>query len=54
MDIPNEVQRVINTLSTLNIISTYENMDKLLGCMQVLARIRDAANGEDNGNADTE
>ena len=43
MDISNEAQRVINTLSTLEITSTYENMDKLLGCLQVMARIRDAA-----------
>ena len=35
------IQSVINTLEGLDIRSTYENMDRLLGCLQVLAKIRD-------------
>ena len=54
MDVVNEIQRVINTLGTLNIPSTYENMDRLLGCMQVLARVRDTLKEDKDGNTDTE
>jgi hypothetical protein len=36
-----EIQKVINTLEALDISPTYANMNRLLGCMQVLARIRD-------------
>ena len=38
------VQAVINTLGSLDIKSTYENMDKLLGCLQMLAKVRDRLN----------
>lgn len=36
-----EIQKVINTLEGLDIKPTYENMNRLLGCMQVLANVRD-------------
>lgn len=50
-----KIQAVINTLEGLDIKSTYENMNKILGCMQVLAGIRDELNKEgQNGNADAE
>lgn len=50
-----KIQAVINTLEGLDIKSTYDNMNKILGCMQVLAGIRDELNKEAlNGNADSE
>ena len=50
------VQAVINTLSNLDIKSTYDNMDKLLGCLQMLAKVRDMLNAPEvtNGNDQTE
>lgn len=62
MDVANELQRVIDTLSSLNIVSTYNNMNKLLGCLQVLANIRDVVKERKadtlqevkDGNADAE
>ena len=52
----NEIQAVINTLTELDIKSTYHNMDKLLGCMQLLAQVRDKIKGVkvDAGKADAE
>ena len=35
-----DIQRVINTLEELNIKSTFDNMNKLLGSLQVLADVR--------------
>lgn len=49
-----KIQAIINTLEELEIKATHSNMDKLLGCMQVLAEIRDELMEVDNGNADTE
>ena len=50
------VQAVINTLQGLDIKATYENMDKLLGCLQMLAKVRDRLNLPEvkDGAADTE
>lgn len=46
-----KIQSVLVTLEQLNIKATYENMDKLLGCMQTLISVRDWLRGEaDNGN----
>lgn len=42
----NKIQAVINTLESLNIPATYDNMNKLLGCLQALAEVRDAINKE--------
>lgn len=42
-----KVQAVINTLESLNIPATYDNMNKLLGCLQVLAEVRDAISKEE-------
>lgn len=41
MDTASMIQAVISTLEGLDIKSTYENMDRLLGCMQTLKKIRD-------------
>jgi len=52
-----ELQKVINTLELLDIRPTYDNMSKLLGCMQVLAEVRDDIKKQEvvvDGNADTE
>ena len=35
-----QLQAVINTLQELDIKTTYSNLDKLLGCIQVLDRIK--------------
>lgn len=52
----NEIQAVINTLGELDIKSTYSNMDKILGCMQLLTRVRDRIREvkPDAGKADAE
>lgn len=54
MNYAGEIQNVINTLQTLEIKSNYDTMDRLLGCMQLLAKIRDGLQEVDNGNADAE
>ena len=41
----NRIQMVINTLQDLDIKSTFDNMNRLMGAMQELARIRDELNG---------
>ena len=46
------VQAVINTLQGLDIKATYENMDKLLGCLQMLGKVRDRLNAEVNDGND--
>ena len=51
----NLIQMVINTLESLDIKATYNNMDRLLGCMQSLAKVRDALNAEvEDGNDQAE
>ena len=40
-NLDNDIRNVISTLEGLEIKSTYENMNRLLGCMQVLERVRD-------------
>lgn len=53
----NKIQAVINTLEGLDIKSTFENMNKLLGCIQALAEVRDELTRQEvkvNGNADAE
>ena len=40
------IQAVINTLQGLDIKATYDNMDKLLGCLQMLGKVRDQLNAE--------
>lgn len=35
------IQKVINTLQDLDIKSTYDNMNRLLGCQETLANVRD-------------
>lgn len=56
METADMVQAVINTLSNLDIKSSYENMDKLLGCLQMLAKVRDRLNAPEvkDGNDQTE
>lgn len=36
-----DIQKVIDTLQTLNIPATFNNLNHLLGCLQLLAEIRD-------------
>ena len=40
----NKIQAVINTLEGLDIKSTFENTNKLLGCFQVLTDVRNTLN----------
>ena len=40
----NRIQMVINTLQDLDIKSTFDNMNRLMGALQELARIRDELN----------
>ena len=37
-----KLQRVINTIQDIDIKSTFDNMNKLLGCLQTLAEVRDS------------
>ena len=53
--IAEKIQAVINTLEDLDIKSTFNNMNKLLGCQGTLAEVRDElmkAQEEKHGNAD--
>lgn len=43
-EMANKVQAVMNTLESLDIKSTYENVNKLLGCFQVLSEVRNDLN----------
>ena len=54
MDYSIQIQNVITTLEGLEIKATYNNMDRLLGCMQVLAKIRDELREVKTENADSE
>lgn len=56
MNLKQDIQNVIATLETLDIKPTYDNMSKLLGCMQVLANVRDRLNEQEekDGTADSE
>jgi len=51
-----KIQVVISTLEGLNIKSTYENMNRLLGSMQALEAIKDelAAMGKEKRDQDAE
>jgi len=53
------IQIVINTLATLDMPSTYDNANKLLGMYQLLAKVRDALDRpeeaeDDGGKAEAE
>ena len=56
-DLANRIQAVINTLDSVTVCG-FDNLDRMLGCMKVLAEIRDTIKQmpeEDNdGDADTE
>ena len=57
MDHATSIQNVISTLQGLEIKSTYGNMDRLLGCIQLLSKIRDELRKQPevkDENADTE
>ena len=41
MELANRVQMVMNTLEQLDIKANYDTMNKLLGCLQALAKVRD-------------
>lgn len=49
MDLAQEIQKVINTLESLRITSDYDTMYKLVGSMQVLAKVRDSLKEEPHG-----
>ena len=52
-----KIQAVINTLESMEIRSTYDNMNRLLGVYQTLAQVRDelaAEEEKDGGEADAE
>ena len=52
----NKIQAVINTLQSLNIPATMENMGKLMGCIQILDEVKNDLNRkeEQNGNSKAE
>ena len=43
-ELAQKIQMVINTIEDLDIKSTFDNMNKLLGSLQTLASVRDALN----------
>jgi len=45
-ELSEKIQLVINTLEGLDIKSTFDNMNRLLGSLQALAEIRDALGAE--------
>ena len=49
-----KIRAVISTLEVLDIRSTYDNMNRLLGCMQTLTDVCDQLKEVPDGNADTE
>lgn len=59
MDNATKIQAVLNTLELLNVPSTFDNVNKLLGIYQTLVQVRDSlASGkevkEDAGEVDAE
>ena len=40
-EMADKIQLVMNTIEQMNITATYDNMNRLLGCLQTLAGIRD-------------
>lgn len=50
------IQAVMDTLQQLDMKPSFDNMNKLLGCLQVLADVRDNLQKGDNknGTADTQ
>lgn len=54
------IQAVINTIETLDIKATFDNTNKVLGCLQKLADVRETLRGipagevKTDGNADDE
>lgn len=53
----NKIKLVISTLEGLDIKATKGNMDRLLGCMQVLEQVADSLvtkEGSEDGNSDAE
>ena len=46
MDYTQEINNIIATLEKLNIPATYDNLNRLMGCMQHLAALRDALEAE--------
>lgn len=48
-----DINNIIGTLESLNIPATFDNMNKLLGCLQLLAKIRDNLSRGENENAET-
>jgi len=58
-ELANKIQAVINTMNSVT-VNGFDNMDKMVGCMKVLADVRDAINRipehkeAQDGNADAE
>ena len=59
-DLAEKIQVVMNTIQDLDIKSTFDNMNHLMGVLQTLASIRDELKDipvlevSEDGNADTE
>ena len=47
----NTIQIVINTLQDLDIKSTFDNMNRIMGALQTLAKLRDELNKPEEGPA---
>ncbi len=42
-ELSNKIQAVINTLNNVT-VNGFDNMDRMIGCMKVLAEVRDVIN----------
>ena len=51
-ELRNNLQAIKNTLETLTIPATYDNLEKLLACQQLLSSLIEKET--DNGNTDAE
>ena len=51
-ELAEKIQRVINTIETVEIKATFDNMNKLLGSLQMLAEVRDALSSVKEVNVD--
>lgn len=51
-EMADKIQMVMNTIEQMNITATYDNMNRLLGCLQALAGVRDNLRtlGKDDAN----
>jgi hypothetical protein len=48
-----KLKAIYSTLQTLSITTTYDNMNKLLGCLQALQQVYDELSQEEHTNVES-